>query len=117
MKIHPTTKPLNMRNAINVTPQCESPMLKINDTTFALFSKDEKQPFLVIESELFALFMKRIGNSTIHFMAHRHNCLCCGEEDQVVIRLTESDGMIYQFYENDSLELIVTMEKFLDETV
>ena len=106
-----------MRGAINVTPQCESPMLKINDTTFALFAKDEKQPFLVIESKLSVLFMKRVGNSPVHFMAHRPACLCSGEEGHLVIRLTESDGMIYQFDENDSLEFVVTMEKMHDETV
>ena len=110
MKILPKTRLENAITAVDLTPACDSSILKINDRTFAFCSEVDPHPHLVIESEIFALLMQRLENRVVHFTVFRPRCLCCDGEGDLVIRLTEDDGCVYQLDENDNLEICMTLE-------
>ena len=114
MKIHPNTKYRDLTCAVDIAPACESSILKIDESTFAFCSEVDEQPHLVIESEIFSLLMQRMGARVVHFSVFRPRCLCCEAEGEVVIRLTEVDGYIYQLDQNDELEICMSVENLYD---
>lgn len=116
MKILPRSKFRNFKSAINLTPRCEgSSIMKINENTFAFCDEDARRPFLIIESTIFSLLMIRLGDRIAHYKVFRPKCLCCDESGDMVIRITETDGFVYQIGENEKIEMCMDLEKVYNE--
>jgi len=111
MKILQNSNYLNLKSATNLTPHCSAPILKADENTYVFCDEDAQRPYLVIQSTIFGLLMKRLEDRIIHYNVYRPRCLCCDGEGDLTIRLTEIDGFIYQIDESDNIEMCLDLER------
>jgi hypothetical protein len=97
-------------NAVDLAPACDTSLIKIKEFTYAFFGADEDEPFAVIKSEVFDLLMQRLAGRIVELNVFRPLCLCCEGAGLLTIRLTEADGCVSQFNEDDELELCMDVE-------
>lgn len=111
MKILTNSETRSLKEAINLTPHCECSILKINNHTFGFCALDSRHPYLVIESKIFGLLMRRLKDRIAHYKAFRPKCMCCDDNGKIIIRVTEIDGFVYQVHEDDTVEMCMDIEK------
>ena len=111
MKIIPNPKVSSLTNAVDLTPICDSSILKIQDNTFAFYVAAKKHPILTIESDVFSLLMLRLEGRIVDINVFRPYCLCCDSYGGIVIRLTEGDGTIFQITQDDQIEICMSAKQ------
>jgi hypothetical protein len=115
MKILPESKFSSPIEAIDLTPNCECAILKISELTYAFCARSRRHPYLIIESEIFGLLMYRLKDRIANYKVFRDKCMCCDDDGEIIIRITEIDGFVYQIDENDNIEICMDMEKVYND--
>lgn len=110
MKILPNTNIVMPINAVDLAPACEASLFKVKAFTYAFIAPNQNEPYLVIQSEIFDLLMQRLCGRIVEMNVFRQLCMCCGGIGSLTIRLTEADGCVSQFHEDDELELCMDVE-------
>lgn len=110
MKILSNTNLWNLQTALDLTPLCDSSILQIDEDTFAFVALGKKEPYLVIQSEIFSLLLQRIEGQIVSINVYRPQCLSCDGEGLLMIRLCEDDQCIYQITEDDGIEICMSLE-------
>lgn len=110
MKIISNTNIKRPFNAVDLAPACDASLFKIKEFTYAFFGPNQTDPYVVIKSEIFDLLMQRLAGRIVELNVFRQLCMCCGGTGMLIIRLTEADGCVSQFNEDDELELCMDLE-------